>query len=119
MWCDINNCDRPENYMQWVADGMMAGTLIWTTNESYNRKRATNLSGVGWIIFCRATGRRITGSFWERSSTASSFQAEMLGLCALHHLARAITEHYNLGRWSAMICCNNKRALLLSSHHRG
>jgi hypothetical protein len=43
----------------------------------------------------------------------------MLGLCALHLLARAITEHYNLGRWSATMCCNNKRALLLSSHHNG
>jgi hypothetical protein len=43
----------------------------------------------------------------------------MLGLCALHLLARAITEHYNLGRWSAMMCCDNKRAMLLSSHHRG
>jgi hypothetical protein len=43
----------------------------------------------------------------------------MLGLCALHLLARAITEHYNLGRWLAMMCCDNKRALLLSSHHKG
>jgi hypothetical protein len=43
----------------------------------------------------------------------------MLGLCARHLLAREITEHYNLGRWSAMMCCNNKRALLLSSHHKG
>jgi hypothetical protein len=43
----------------------------------------------------------------------------MLGLCGLHLLARAITEHYNLGRWSAMMCCGNKRALLLSSHHKG
>jgi hypothetical protein len=43
----------------------------------------------------------------------------MLGLCALHLIARAITEHYNLSRWSATMCCNNKRALLLSSHHRG
>jgi hypothetical protein len=46
-------------------------------------------------------------------------QAEMLHLCALHLLARAITEHYNLSRWSAMMCYNNKRALLLSSHHKG
>ncbi len=74
---------------------------------------------MGWIIFCKATGRGITGSFWERSVTASSFQAEMLGLCVLHLLARAITEHYNLSRWSATMCCNNKRALLLSSHHKG
>jgi hypothetical protein len=43
----------------------------------------------------------------------------MLGLCALHLLAKAITEHYNLGRWSATMCCNNRRALLLLSYHKG
>ncbi len=59
--------------IQRVADGMTAGTLILTTNGSYDRKQAANLSGVGCIIFCRATRQHITGSFWERSSTASSF----------------------------------------------
>jgi hypothetical protein len=43
----------------------------------------------------------------------------MLGLCALHLLARAIAEYYGLGRWSAMMCCDSKRALLSSSHHKG
>jgi hypothetical protein len=105
--------------MQWVADGMTAGTLIWTTDGSYNRKQAADLSGVGWIIFCKATGQRITGYFWERSLTTSSFRAGMLGLCALHLLAKAISEYYELGRWTGTLCCNNKRALLLSSHHNG
>jgi hypothetical protein len=43
----------------------------------------------------------------------------MLGLCALHLLAQAVTEYYDLGRWSATMCCDNKQALLLSSHHKG
>ncbi len=43
----------------------------------------------------------------------------MLGLCALHLLARAITKYYVLGRWLAMMCCDDKWALLLSSHHKG
>ncbi len=119
MWCDISNGNKPKDNMQWVAEGMMAGTLIWTTNGSYDRKKVADLSGVGWIIFCNATGQRITGSFWERSPTASSFRAEMLGLCALHLLARALSEHYTLERWTATICCDIKRALLLSSHHNG
>jgi hypothetical protein len=41
----------------------------------------------------------------------------MLGLCALHLLARAISEHYAIERWTAKMCCDNKRALTLSSHH--
>jgi hypothetical protein len=43
----------------------------------------------------------------------------MLGLCALHLLARAIAEYYDLGKWLAMMCCYNKQALLLSSPHKG
>jgi hypothetical protein len=119
MWQDIKNLGKPIDNMQWVADRMTAGTLIWTTDGSYDRKRAADLSGVGWIIFCKAVGQRITGSFWEKSPTASSFRAEMLGLCVLHLLAKAISEHYSLGRWTATLCCDNKRALLLSSHHNG
>jgi hypothetical protein len=98
---------------------MTKGSLIWTTDGSYNRKKAVDLSGAGLIIFCKNTGRQITGAFWEQSFAASSFQAEMLGLCALHLLARALSEYYNLNNWSATMCCDNKRALILSSHHRG
>ncbi len=104
MWCDIVNGNKSIDDMQWVAEGMTAGTLIWTTDGSYDRKQAADLSGAGWIIFCKAIGQRITGFFWEQSITASLFQAEMLGLCALHLLARANTEHYNLGRWTATMC---------------
>jgi hypothetical protein len=62
MWQDITNPYKPKDDMQWVADGMTAGTLIWTTNGSYDRKQAVDLSGVGWIIICTATGQRLTGS---------------------------------------------------------
>jgi hypothetical protein len=119
MWHDIDTGDKPKDDMQWVTDGMTIGTLIWTTDGSYYRKRAADLLGVGWIIFSKGTSRQITGSFWERSIKASFFRAEMLGLCALHLLARAIAEFYGLSRWLAMMCCDNKQALLLSSHHKG
>jgi hypothetical protein len=97
---------------------MTAGSLTWTTNGSYGSKRAQDLSGVGWIIFCNTTGWTITGSFWERSLMANSFRAEMLDLCTLHLLAWAIAEYYGVERWSSTMCCYNKRALLLSSHHK-
>jgi hypothetical protein len=119
MWHDIGNVNKPKDNIQRIAEGMTAGTLVWTTDGSYDRKRAADLLGVGWIVFCKTTGRRITGSFWEQSTTASSFGAEMLGLCTLHILAQAVTEYYNIGKWSATMCCNNKRALLSTSHHKG
>jgi hypothetical protein len=75
--------------------------------------------GVGWIIFCKQTGLRLTGLFWERLPIASSFQAEMLGLCTLHLLACMIMEFHQVSEWTAIILCNSKRALSLSSHHKG
>jgi hypothetical protein len=33
MWRDIKNLGKPIDDMQWVADGMMGGTLIWTTDS--------------------------------------------------------------------------------------
>jgi hypothetical protein len=87
MWNNIDAREYPKEDMKWIAEGMMERSPIWTTDGSCNRKRATDLLGEGWIIFCKTMGRRITRSFWERSSTASSFHTEMLGLCTLHLLA--------------------------------
>ncbi len=56
MWRNINAGNKPKDDMQWVTDGMTAGILIWMTDGSYDRKRDADLSGVGWIIFCKATG---------------------------------------------------------------
>jgi hypothetical protein len=42
----------------------------------------------------------------------------MLGLCALHLFARALSEIYKIHEWKATLCCDNKRALELSSYTR-
>ncbi len=104
--------------LKWVAEGMQNNTLGWTTNGSYDRKRAVDLSGMDWIIFCKRTGLWMTGTFWEKSPSASSFRAEMLGLCCLHLLAGAVAEFFGTGQWEAALLCNNKRALELSSNYQ-
>ncbi len=91
---------------------------MWTADGSYNMKREADLSGVGWIIFCKRTGLRMTGTFCKKSPSASSFKAEMLGLACLHLLARAVVEFFNLGQWAAVISCDNKKALELLNHCR-
>ncbi len=88
------------------------------TDGSYDRKRTSTLSGVGWIIFCQHTGKRLVGSFWEKSLSASSYRAELLGLCSLHLLAQALSEFYKVSGWKATLCCDNLRALQLSSQER-
>jgi hypothetical protein len=92
MWEDIDFTQETTQDLKWVAEGMKNNTLVWTTDGSYNRKRVADLSAVGWIIFCKRTGLQMTGTFWEKSPSASSFRAEMLGLCCLHLLARGVAD---------------------------
>ena len=66
--------------VQWLVDGLCNGTSIWATDGSYDRKRAADLCGVGWMVYCTNTGFRLTGTFWERSTLASFYRAELLGL---------------------------------------
>ncbi len=117
MWEGIETGkDLPYN-MSWVAEGMTNNSLVWVMDSSYDKKKAIDLCRVGWILFCTKTGFCLTDTFWEKSNSASSYRAELLGLCALHLLARAVVEYYKVEGWSAMLCCNNKCALELSSHH--
>ncbi len=118
MWEGIDDDQDTKSDMTWIAEGMTHNLLIWVTDGSYDRKKAQDLSDVGWIIFCTRTGLRLMGTFWEKSTGANSYCAEMLGLCALHLLAQAVAEFYKVDKWAAILCCDNKRALELSSHHR-
>ncbi len=118
MWEGIEAGQDMPYDMTWVAEGMMNNSLIWVTDGSYDKKKAIDLCAVGWIIFSTKTGFRLTGTFWEKSILASLFRAEMLGLCALHLLAQVVAEYSKVEGWSAMLCCDNKQALELSSHHQ-
>lgn len=107
--------DMPED-LRWLVDSLCNGTSVWATDGSYDWKRAADLCGVGWVVYCTKTGFCLMGTFWERSSSASSYRAELLGLCALHLLSQALAEFHKLTGWSALLCCDNKRALEVSAH---
>ena len=102
--------------IQWIVDGLHNGSSIRATDGSYDRKKAVDFCGVGWMIFCTNTDIRLTSTFWERSTSASLYRAELLGLCALHLFSQALAEYHKVIRWTAMLCCDNKRALEVSSH---
>jgi hypothetical protein len=118
MWEGIEDVQATKHGLSWLAQRMESNTLLWVTDGSYDRKRAPVLSGVGWIIFCQTTGKCLAGSFWEKSPLASSYRAKLLGLCLLHIFALALLEFYKVSGWKATLCCDNLRALLLSSEDR-
>ncbi len=118
MWESIDVSQQSKHNLSWLVEGMESITLTWVMDGLYNRKRAADLCGVGWIIFFSKTGQRLTGTFWERSPSASSYRADMLGLCAFHLLAIALSEFYEIKEWEATMCCDNKRALEQSAYTR-
>jgi hypothetical protein len=71
MWDKIKDGHATKRDLTWLVQGMESNTLVWVTDGSYDRKQAPLLSGVGWIIFCQETGKRLVGFFWEKSSLAS------------------------------------------------
>jgi hypothetical protein len=111
MWESIDDSQQSKHNLSWLVEGMKLNTLTWVTDGSYDRKRAADLCGVGWVIFCSKTGLRLTGTFWKRSPSASSYRAEMLGLCCLHLLARGISEFYQIQEWEATLSCDNFQAI--------
>jgi len=118
MWEGIDDGQDTKSDLSWLVQGLRCNSLLWVTDGSYDRKRAPTISGVGWIIFCQHTGKRLVGSFWERNPSASSYRAELLGLCSLHLFVQAISEFYQISGWKATLSCDNLRALQLSSHER-
>ena len=97
MWESIDKSQQTKHNLTWLVEGMKSNTLLWVTDRLYDRKRAADLCGVGWIIFCSKTGLRLTaGTFWERSPVVISYPADMLGQCALHLFTRALSEFYKI-----------------------
>ena len=47
---------------------------------------------VGWP----RTNNNMTGSFYEILEDAGSYRGEQLGLCAIHHLIKALCNFYNI-----------------------
>ena len=116
MWEGIDDNQITKHDLTWLVDGMKNKTVTWVTDGSYDKLRAADLSGIGWVLLCTRTGKRLTGWCWERSITANSYRAEMLGLCSLHLLARALSEYYKITNWEITICCDNEGALDCSSY---
>ncbi len=94
---------------------MINGTLIAVTDGLYDRERAKDVSGSGWILLCTASHRTLCSSFYEISPMAGSFRGEFLGLAAIHTLALAVARFFHLDCVYGKICCNNIAALNQSS----
>ena len=115
MWEVVNG---ESDDLLWLAEALCQGTSIWTTDGSYDRKRAPRVSGAGWIICDKATRKVLRGNFYEVSRSASSYRGELLGLLALHTLALAVVEFYGIEQATGVMRCDNDPALIKSKSNR-
>ena len=59
-------------------------------------KTAPNICGVGWVVECTKTGKRLEGMFYEVTEDANGYRTEQLGICAIHHLMTAFSLFYRV-----------------------
>jgi hypothetical protein len=52
MWGHVKDEDSD---MSWVRDAMVNGALLAMTDSLYDRGRAKDVSGLGWILLCTAS----------------------------------------------------------------
>ena len=115
MWEVVNG---ESDDLLWLAEALCQGTSIWTTDGSYDWKRAPRVSGAGWIVCNKATRKVLQGNFYEVSRSASSYRGELLGLLALHTLALTVVEFYGIEQAIGVIRCDNDPALAKSKSNR-
>ena len=100
--------------IEWIPEAMQRGTLTCVTDGSYVKHMAPNVSGAGWIIQDRATGKKVKGSLAEWSHSAGSYRGEMLGMLAVRVFLLAIEEYYQQASGAAKgnkVSCDNKGVL--------
>ena len=115
MW---NNIVESDIEVEWIKSALETNTFIGVTDGSYNRERASTVSGSGWLICCTRSKRILRGSFYEISPKAGSYRGELLGLVALHTIISSIASYYKLERPTGKICCDNLAALRQSGKCR-
>ena len=93
---------------------MREGTLVWCADGSYKRKTAPDVCGVGWVVECTKTGKKLEGFFFEISDDANAYRAEQLGMCAIHHLITAISLFYKILKWKTRAGCDNEGTIKIS-----
>ena len=100
-----------EEDLGWLSEALIAGSLVCVTDGSYDRARARDISGAGWIIYCVRSRKSVRGAFAERSNSASSYRGELLGMLAIHLFLLAVEESGGLEGGAAEVHCDNKGAI--------
>ena len=107
LWRGLNLNEDPS----WAAECLANNTLVCVTDGSYQKELAPDLCSAGWILWCRQSGKCISGTLVEKSTYASSYRGELLGLLAIRLFLLAVEEYYGVTTDGSGLVCDNKAAL--------
>ena len=111
VWKSFQFEEPDEPAVDWIVQAMINNTSLWVTDGSHYSRRGPDISAAAWIVMDTRTGRKMSCSFVEFSSDASSYRAEALGLYSIHAFIQALDIHFHMGQASVEICCDNEAAL--------
>jgi hypothetical protein len=80
----------------WIRDGLLSGSLVLSSDGLHQPKTDSTVSAAGWVSACTSAAWHVNGSFYKCSSSASSYQGDILGLTAVHTLILASCRYYSL-----------------------
>jgi hypothetical protein len=78
----------------WIYEGLLAGSLIFMSDGSYDPLLADDVCSCASIVACQSTGYRASVTWVEKSDrfSADNYRAEILGSIALQMIIHAACE---------------------------
>ena len=73
-----------EGGTDWIAQAIMAGSLVAITDGSYIRQIYPQLCLAAFVLECAHSRGQLIGLFKEASKAANAYRGELLGLMAIH-----------------------------------
>jgi hypothetical protein len=99
MWEGINEAQPTKRDLTWLVEGMTSNTLVWVT-DILQQNRAT-----------------VDRHFWGKIPSGKFIFGRNAWLMRPSPICQ-ISEFYKIQELIATLCCDNKRALELSSYAR-
>jgi hypothetical protein len=94
--------------MEWICEGIAAGSLSIAHDGSYMAMEAPELCSAGVVIFCSASKNWLKASVAERLAVASNYCSELLGVVIALLILWAASVTLKLPLLSVMLHCDNR-----------
>ena len=100
----------------WIAESIQNNTLLLVCDGSYQPQLDENLGSAGWKLYCEASHRWACGALQSPGTIANAYRSELTGLYACLALTLAVCTVHQVTEGALRVCCDNEKALYLSSH---